>query len=162
MEYPQNKKGEYIMKKTKMITRILSGLLVLMLIAALSVSMMACKEKGTNDTSSVESVNEETAKRVGEGKTEFAFRVTDKDGNSTDFIVCTDKTTVGDALLDVGLIEGEESEYGIFVKKVNGIVADFNADKTYWAFYIDGEYQMVGVDAVEIESGKIYEFRVSK
>ncbi len=150
------------MKKTKMITRILLGLLLVMLIAALSVSMTACKEKDTNDTSSVESINEETAKRVGEGDTEFSFRVTDKDGNVTDFIVCTDKTIVGEALLDAGLIEGEEGQFGIFVKKVNGIVADYDIDKTYWAFYIDGEYQMMGVDAVEIELGKIYELRVSK
>ncbi len=150
------------MEKTKIIRRILSGLLVLMLIAALSVSMMACKAKDTDATSSVASVNEETSSKVGEGKTEFAFRVTDKDGNSTDFIVCTDKTTVGEALLDAGLIEGEEGQFGIFVKKVNGIVADYDIDKTYWAFYIDGEYQMTGVDSAEIESGKIYELRVSK
>lgn len=150
------------MKKTKMITRILSGLLVLMLIAAISVSVMACKENDTGAASSVASVDEETASKVGEGKTEFAFRVTDKDGNSTDFIVCTDKESVGAALLDVKLIEGEESEYGLYVKKVNGILADFNVDQTYWAFYIDGEYQMIGVDSAKIESGKVYELRVSK
>lgn len=150
------------MKKTKMIARILTGLLVLMLIAAISVSMMACKEKDTNAASSVASVNEETAERRGEGDTEFAFRVTDKDGNSTDFIVCTDKESVGEALLDAKLIEGEEGQYGLYVKKVNGILADFNVDQTYWAFYIDGEYQMTGVDSAKIESGKVYELRVSK
>ena len=149
------------MKMTKTITRILSGLLCLMLVAAIAFNLTACTNEKSDDTSSVASTVVES-QRVGEGETEFAFRVTDKDGKVTEFTVCTDKTNVGDALLDAKLIEGEEGQYGLFVKKVNGIVADFNVDKTYWAFYIDGEYQMVGADAVEIETGKIYEFRVSK
>ena len=90
------------------------------------------------------------------------FTVTDKEGNSTEFIVCTDKTIVGEALLEAGLIEGEEGQFGLYVKKVNGIVADYDIDKTYWAFYVDGEYGMTGVDQTEIEEGKVYEFRVSK
>ena len=39
----------------------------------------------------------------------------DKDGNETNFEIHTDKTTVGEALMEVGLLEGEESEYGLFV-----------------------------------------------
>lgn len=157
------------MKKTKTITRVLSSLLCLMLVAALALMMTACKvtENGEK-TSSVESTDsspssgENGPRKVGEGAAEFAFLVTDKDGNVTEFTVCTDKTVVGDALLDAGLIEGEESEYGLFVKKVNGITADYDVDKTYWAFYIDGEYAMTGVDQTNIETGKTYEFKVSK
>ena len=53
---------------------------------------------------------------LGEGSTKFAFTVTDQDGNETGFEIHTDKETVGEALLEVGLIEGEESEYGLYVK----------------------------------------------
>lgn len=99
---------------------------------------------------------------LGEGAVSFDFSVTDKEGAETKFVIHTDKTTVGDALLELGLIEGEESEYGLYVKKVNGIVADYDVDKTYWAFYVNGEYAMSGVDTTNIEEGKTYSFVVSK
>lgn len=154
------------MKKTNKITRILSVVISLVLIVAMALSLTACKNNPT-DVSSVESPmsgasSKEEIQKVGQGTTEFAFRVTDKDGKSTDFIVCTDKKTVGEALLDAKLIEGEEGQYGLYVKKVNGIVADYDIDQTYWAFAIDGEYAMAGVDQTNIESGKTYEFKVSK
>ena len=99
---------------------------------------------------------------LGEGKAAFNFTVVDKDGNETKFEIHTDKTTVGDALLENGLIEGEESQYGLYVKKVNGILADYDVDQTYWGFYVNGEYAMSGVDTTNIEEGKNYSFKVSK
>ena len=86
----------------------------------------------------------------------FTFIVVDKDGAETSFTISTDKKTVGDALLAEGLIEGEEGAYGLYVKKVNGIVADYNIDQTYWAFYINGEYAMTGVDQTDVEDGATY------
>ncbi len=97
---------------------------------------------------------------IGEGETSFDFIVTDKDGNESRFEVHTDKTTVGAALLDAGIIEGEESEYGLYVKTVNGITADFDTDGVYWAFYIDGEYASTGVDSTDITPGSVYSFKV--
>ena len=35
-------------------------------------------------------------------------------------------------------------------------------DQTYWAFYVDGEYAMSGVDTTIIEEGKAYAFKVEK
>ncbi|MBQ1211437.1 MAG: DUF4430 domain-containing protein [Clostridia bacterium] len=35
---------------------------------------------------------------------------------------------------------------------------EYNADKAYWAFYVDGEYAMTGVDSTNIEAGKVYGF----
>ena len=99
---------------------------------------------------------------LGEGKKAFDFSVVDKDGNETKFVIHTDKSTVGEALLDLGLIEGEAGAYGLYVKKVNGILADYDVDQTYWAFYIDGEYAMSGVDTTTIEDGMTYAFKVEK
>ena len=70
--------------------------------------------------------------------------------------------TVGAALLSLGLIAGEDSEYGLYVKTVNGETADYDVDGTYWAFYVNGEYAMTGVDATTLEAGAIYAFRVEK
>ncbi len=99
---------------------------------------------------------------LGEGAVSFHFSVVDKDGNETKFVIHTDAETVGAALLDLGLIEGEEGAYGLYVKKVNGIVADYDVDKTYWAFYIGGEYAMSGVDKTAIVVGESYSFKVEK
>ena len=55
-----------------------------------------------------------------------------------------------------------EAEIAAGKVKVNGIVADFDVDKTYWAFYVDGEYATSGVDTTEIETGKEYSFKVEK
>ena len=86
----------------------------------------------------------------------------DKDGKETKFEIHTDKTTVGEALLEVKLIEGEEGPYGLYVKSVNGITADYDVDQTYWAFYINGEMAMTGVDVTDVEAGATYSFKVEK
>ena len=76
---------------------------------------------------------------------------------SVDFIIHSDKTYLGDALLEYELIEGEESQFGIYIKKVNGIVADYDVDKTYWGFYKNGEQMMSGVSTTEFADGEHYE-----
>lgn len=78
------------------------------------------------------------------------------------FTVKTDKDTVGAALLEHGLISGEEGPYGLYVKAVNGITADYDVDKSYWAFYINGEYAMTGVDATDITEGTTYQLEYTK
>lgn len=99
---------------------------------------------------------------LGEGKTKFDFVVVDKDGKETKMEIHTDKKIVGEALSELDLLEGDEGEYGLYVKKVNGITADYDKDKMYWAFYINGEYAMTGVDVTEIKEGEIYTFKVEK
>lgn len=99
-------------------------------------------------------------KQLGEGSTTFLFTVVDKDGIETPFEIHTDKETVGAALLELELIAGDESEYGLYVKTVNGITADYDKDGTYWAFYINGEYAVAGVDATAITEGDSYSFKV--
>ena len=98
----------------------------------------------------------------GEGATVFYFNVVDKDGKETKFEIHTDKTVVGEALLELGLIEGDMGDYGLYVKKVNGITAEYEVDGTYWAFYIGNDYGMTGVDMTNIEPGATYAFKVSK
>lgn len=99
---------------------------------------------------------------LGEGNTVFPFSVVDKDGSETTFEIHTDKETVGEALLEVGLIAGDNSEYGLYVKTVNGITVDYDTDGMYWAFYVNGEYAMSGVDTTPITEGESYSFRVEK
>ena len=92
------------------------------------------------------------------GKGSKTVVVTVKAGeNEVSFTIHSDKTYLSDALLEHKLIEGDQSEFGIYIKKVNGIVADYDIDKTYWGFYKNGEMMMVGVSAVEFADGEHYE-----
>lgn len=90
----------------------------------------------------------------------FIFEVVDKNGEVTQTTVISDGKYVGEVLQEFELIEGEEGPYGIYIKKVNGITADYDVDGTYWAFYVDGEKSMTGADQVEIVEGATYSFRV--
>ena len=99
---------------------------------------------------------------TGEKFTEYTIASTGAVLDAKKFDIATDKTTVGDALLELGLIAGEEGAYGLYVKQVNGITADYDVDQTYWAFYVNGEYGMTGVDATDIEAGATYSFKVEK
>ena len=72
--------------------------------------------------------------------------------------VSTDETTIGAALLSLGLIEGEQGDYGLMVTTIDGVRADYTLDGAYWAFYVNGEYAMTGVDATEIAVGNSYHF----
>lgn len=100
-------------------------------------------------------------KEFGEGKTTVNVEVKVEDSSVT-FTVHTDKDNLGDALLEHSLIAGEEGDYGLYVKDVNGITADYDTDKAYWAFYKDGEYMNTGVDATAIADGEHYELVYTK
>lgn len=78
------------------------------------------------------------------------------------FTVNTDKETVGEALLEHELIAGEDGQYGMYIKTVNGITADYDVDQSYWAFYADGEYAMAGIDMTEIDEDVTYQLAYTK
>ena len=112
-------------------------------------------------------LNSLTASRAPEAEAEgpkvsFTLIIVDDQGNETTKTIETTRTIVGDALLDEGLIEGEEGDYGMFITKVNGIYADYNETGTYWSFYIDGEYAMTGIDQTDIVDGATYMLKVEK
>lgn len=142
--------------------KLLSFLLCIVLTVAMALFTIGCNDNNNTTTPNSSSNVQEKNTVMGEGATVFNFIVTDKDGNETAFEIHSDKTTVGDALVELGLIAGETSSYGLYVKTVNGITADYDADKTYWAFYINGEYAPTGVDATNITAGATYAFKVEK
>ena len=74
----------------------------------------------------------------------------------------TDEKTLGEALFAEGLITGEAGPYGLYVKTVNGIFADYDTDGTYWALYINDEYAVTGVDTTPIEQGAVYKLAKEK
>ena len=136
------------MKRTKL-SSILSFVIATVLIAAMAFSFAGCDKE-------IESTGEDKKALT------FTFICTDIDGKQETHTVKTEKSAVGDALVDQGLISGEEGQYGLYVKTVCGITADYDTDGTYWAFYINGEYAMTGVDKTDITDGETYELKIEK
>ena len=144
--------------KNYSLQKVLSFLLCIVLIAAMALGTIGCSDTTANDTTATVGTME-NGKVYGEGSTEFTFTVVDTEGKEVQATIRTDRTTVGEALLDLGLIAGEDGEYGLYVKTVNGTTLDYDKDGKYWAFYIDGEYAMTGVDSTEITAGSVYSFK---
>lgn len=165
------------------ILRMLSLVLCGVLIAALALTITGCNDKdpsvenqqGSQTAASTATTNEATPPATdgetsaesgvtvkGEGATVFTFTVTNAEGQDTIFEIHTDKTVVGEALQELGLIDGEEGAYGLYVKTVNGLTVNYDTDGAYWAFYVNGEYAMTGVDKTNIEPGATYTFKVEK
>lgn len=159
------------MRKTRRSTRFLSFLLLLALTAAVALTAIGCNGKSGSDTATttvgattVASTTEagEASNVRGEGDTEFSFVAVKKDGSTVTYTVKTDKKTVGEALVDAGLIKGENGQFGLYVTEVDGEYHKYEEDGYYWAFYENGEYALAGVDSTEIKSGTEYMLKASK
>ena len=156
------------MKKNKKLKFLLSCILSVVLVAAIVLTLAGCKnntqaqsEESSSPTPPTENISHEYTE-VGKGKNSFTFIVKDGDGKETYFTVKTDEAVVGKALLKEKLIDGDNEQYGLYVKYVNGIRADYEKDGAYWAFYINGEFAVSGVDSTEIKDGEIYSFVYTK
>ena len=133
--------------------------LALFLSALMLLSLVGC---GGNAGQTAGNKVIEDGATIGEGDKSFVTEVVDADGNTVKFTVQTNEKTVGEALQKLGVIDGEEGDYGLYIKTVNGTTADFSKDNTYWAFYVDGEYAMTGADMTDVVDGTVYTFRVEK
>ncbi len=98
---------------------------------------------------------------IGEGSLELTVKVVTEDKTLT-LTVLTDATVLGDALIENGLVEGEEGPYGLYIKKVNGISAVYETDGAYWSLSVNGETALTGADGIETEDGAVYELVYTK
>ena len=133
-------------------TKILSLVICIMLIAAMAFTVTSCAGTQSDKVGTEFSFTFEMT----EGEAEYTKN---EDGT---FHVKTNEKTVGDALYALGLIDGDEGDYGLYIKSVNGITADYDVDATYWALYIDNAYALSGASETPIEEGKRYTFRIEK
>ena len=129
-----------------------------LLTAVLCVMMLACMTACTKEEEkgiwADAKYTEDT--ELGEGSKTVKVVVEAEEKKIT-FTIHTDETILGDALLAHELVEGEDGDFGLYIKKVNGMLADYDVDQTYWGFYQNGEYMMTGVDTTEFADGDQYE-----
>ena len=119
--------------------RILSLTLALLVLFA-SLMLVSCREPDGEEKS-------------------FTFVCVHADGSSKTFEITSERAYLGDALLDEGLIAGENGSYGLYVKTVDGETLDYDADAMYWSLYIGDDYAPTGVDTTKIEDGVTYSFK---
>lgn len=135
----------------------LSLIVCIVLIAAMALFTIGCGAKTADSPANVPQGSAGGA--LGTGNTKFTFTVKDIEGEEVSFEISTDKKTVGEALTELKLIDGDIGDYGLYVKSVNGIRHEFTEDGKYWAFYVNDAYAEKGCDLTEIENGAVYSFR---
>ena len=144
------------MKKT--LKFILVFALAVATVLATALTFTACKKDGEDNYESRVYYEDTT---LGSGSKTVTVVISDTEKSVT-FTIRTDKKTVGEALLEHSLIDGEDGSYGMYIKSANGTVADYDVDQSYWAFYIGEDYAMSGVDSTTIEEGVIYKLVYTK
>ena len=138
--------------------RILSMLLVVALLCATATFAVSCKNE-VEKTWDMATYQEDTTFGNGAKTVTVVVKFNEFSVNLT---IKTDREMLGDALLDHNLIAGEDGPYGLYVKTVNGILADFDVDQSYWALQQNGEILMTGVDSTPIVNGATYELVYTK
>jgi len=78
------------------------------------------------------------------------------DGESKTVEIQTDANYLREALEEEDLIEGKESDYGLFIMTVDNITAD-EAAQQWWCITKGGENVNTSVDDTPIEDGGHYE-----
>ena len=82
--------------------------------------------------------------------------VTHADGSEKEFVITTEALNLREALEQENLVQGDESEYGLFVTTVDGEGTDSDKQE-WWCFTKGGEMMMTGVDDTLIADGDHYE-----
>ena len=133
------------------------SVLSLVLVAAMVLMFAGCGQNQGEETPEPSQNQQEVVEK------EFTFEVTELDGTKKEFQVKYDtEQSVGEALVNEKLISGEVGQYGLMVDTVDGQKYDYNEDGAYWAFYVNGEYAMTGVDTTPIKDGEVYSFVATK
>lgn len=133
--------------------------LALGLVVLLCLTLCACGAPKTASLWDTAMYTEDT--EFGSGAKTLKILVEAEDKSIT-FTLHTDAKTVGDALLEHKLVAGESSVYGLYIKSVNGMTADYAKTQTYWAFNKNGEGMPTGVDGAEFQDGDCFELVVTK
>ncbi len=142
--------------KHSMLKKVLSFTLSVVMIAAMALVITGCND---NKEPQATTTTLTDGQSVGQGAHKFTFTVVNPDGTSVTVQVSTDKTNLGEALQELGIIAGEQGDYGLYVKTVNGLTLDYAKDGKYWALYEGDTQASSGVDGVTIQDGASYSFK---
>ena len=82
------------------------------------------------------------------------------DETSDTFEIATDAEFLREAIEEEVGLEGDESEFGLYIKTVNGVTAD-EAQQQWWCITKGGEAVMSGVDTTPVADGDQFELTLT-
>ena len=144
-------------------------LLVLVMIAAFTITAVSCVQETITTIESEESGSTSSAlgstttadpneiTKIGQGAVSFSLTVVFADQSEFVFEIKTDMATLGEALLEHELIGGETTSFGLMVTSVCGVEHKYENGK-WWALYTDGTMASIGVSQIEVTSGASYSY----
>lgn len=105
-----------------------------------------------------ESATYSTDQIFGEGSKTVTVTVTAQEKTIT-FTIHTDAETLEEAMVENELVDGDESAFGLYIKYVNGIRADYDLDGGYyWGLTKDGKTTDYGASGAVLTDGDTYGF----
>lgn len=135
------------MARKELSTRLFCLLIGFFTVAAVVVTLSACVSD---------------REKVSEGKKNIIVYVVDDKGERSVYHIETECKYLRGAIEKELNLEGDESEFGLYVKKVNGVLADFEKNGAYWSFSKNGELLMTGIDTAIISDGDTFDIVYTK
>lgn len=86
----------------------------------------------------------------------YTVTVIHKDGTEKVFEYRTDEEYLAGALLEEGLVSGEDSQYGLTIITVDGEAAVWETDSAYWAIWVGEEMAVTGASEIPVYDGSTY------
>lgn len=139
--------------------RLLIISLTLLMLIMSSLMIVSCVDKDGGGQGDMLYTEDTT---LGTGDTTFTLIVEHVNDKKITFTINTNEAILSNALTGVGILEGHDSTYGLYIDSVNGVTHDFNVDQTYWAIYEGDEYAQTGIDGITIVNGATYKLVASK
>ena len=105
--------------------------------------------------------------KAGEGKKHVVVEVKDDTGALKSYTEDTSASYLADLMDELSSssdfsYEAESGDYGLYVTSVNGKTADYSADQSYWAIYVNGEYGSYGISEQPVADGDTYTLAYEK
>ncbi len=82
------------------------------------------------------------------------------EGDKKTFEHDTDAEFLEQALNEMELVEGEQTQYGLWIKTVDGETAD-DAEQQWWGYDVNGEFAQYGVSEQPVADGDVFDFKLN-
>ena len=92
-----------------------------------------------------------------QGSKEIVVNIDHLNGDDASYTIYTDAEYLRAALEQENLIEGTESQYGLYVTSVDGEAAD-ESKQEWWGYSVNGTFAELGVDSQPVADGDVYDF----
>ena len=98
--------------------------------------------------------------KVQQGVKTITVTVEHLEGEAKTFTHSTDSEYLRGAMEEMGIIEGKESAYGLWVTAIDGETAD-ESKQQWWGYSVNGEVSTYGVDSQMIADGDVFTFTLN-